>query len=274
MNYRILKILSLLVVCFLLFSLCGCDSSSVINSTNNKSTTDTSSNETTASDSTTDTVGGTTDATTTAPEDTKTDEPVTEQSVLKGRGKSDVGRSEPYYENITGYVASYKTEEYSIDPNWQVPIYQKDKQFYEEIGKIAHKTKVLVLEQELKHSGYGNYEGYLLVKNIDTEDTFYISVYNFINVAYWEYTDLYEATYFGNYIAEFNQKSNYYPVDKNGEKVELADGIKVLVTGKTGTMRDVDNDTHPIEATVYKEWKYGYGGVTVYFTVEDLSIVY
>ena len=203
------------------------------------------------------------------PEDTETEQPV-----LNGRGKSDLGRSEPQYENIIGYVASYKSEGSSIEPNWQVPIYQKDKQFYEEVGKIGHKTKVLVLEQELEHSHHGYYKGYLLVKDVDTEKTFYISVYNFITVPYWEYTDLLEATVVGEYIAEFNQNSDYYPVNKNGKKVELTDGTKVLVTGKTGTMRDVDNDTHPIEATVYKEWEYGYGGVTVYFAAEDLSIVY
>lgn len=274
MNKQIIKLFSLLIVCVLLFSLCGCDISGVIDDTSNESTTGTQSNETTGSETTNIPVDDTANTTTTAPEGTETDESITEQPVLNGRGKSDLGRSEPQYENIIGYVASYKSEESSIEPNWQVPIYQKDKQFYEEIGKIAHKTKVLVLEQELEHSHHGYYTGYLLVKDIATEQIFYISVYNFITVPYWEYTDLLEATFVGEYIAEFNQKSDYYPVDKGGDKVELTDGMIVLVTGKTGTMRDVDNDTHPIEAVVYKEWKYGYGGVMVYFAVEDLSIVY
>ncbi len=264
MNNRISKTLSILIVCVLVFSLCGCGAADNTDNTNNETNT---SIETSGSE--------TTDTTSTmAPDGTETDETNTTTTVLKGRGNSDIGRSEPQYENITGYVASYDDEEYSIEPNWQIPIYQKDKQFYEECGKIAHKTKVLVLEQELEHSSHGFYKGYLLVKDIDTENTFYINVKNFINTPYWEYTDLYEAALVGEYIAEFNQKSDYYPVNKNGKKVELPDGMKVLVTGKTGLMRDVDDDTHPIEATVYKEWEYGYGGVTVYFTAEDLSIVY
>lgn len=279
MKNRIIQTLSLLLVLCMVFSLCGCDTSGIVDNTKNDDTTGAQSsivgNETNSSETTEEKVDDTTDtATTTTPDSTESDGTVPETPVLKGRGKSDVGRSEPQYENVIGYVASYKTEEYSIEPNWQVPIYQKDKQFYEECGKIAHKTKVLVLEQELEHSGYGNYKGYLRVKNIETEEIFYISVYNFINTPYWEYTDLYEATSFGNYIAVFNQTSDYYPVNKNGDKVELTDGMKVLVTGKTGTMRGVDNDTHPIEATVYKEWKLGYGGVTVYFAAEDLKIDY
>lgn len=264
MNNRISKTLSILIVCVLVFSLCGCGATNNTDNTDNKTN---NSIETSGSEIT-DTTS------TTAPDSTKTDESNTTATVLKGRGNSDIGRSEPQYENITGYVASYDDEEYSIEPNWQIPIYQKDKQFYEECGKIAHKTKVLVLEQELEHSSHGFYKGYLLVKDIDTENTFYINVKNFINTPYWKYTDLYEAALVGEYIAEFNQESDYYPVNKNGKKVELPDGMKVLVTGKTGLMRDVDDDTHPIEATVYKEWEYGYGGVAVYFTAEDLSIVY
>lgn len=269
MHHRVFKILSLLIACVLIFSLYGCDNIGVIDYAKNESITYTPRNETILK--MTDRIA---DNSTTSPENIEKDKSVNEQSVLNGRGESDVGRYEPQYENITGYIASYGTKECSINPNWQVPIYQKDKQFYEEFGKIAHKTKVLVLEQELEHSGYGYYKGYLLVKNIETEETFYINVENFINTPYWEYTDLCEATDFGNYIAEFNQKSDYYPVDKKGKKVELTDGTKVLVTGRTGTRRNVDNDTHPIEAAVYKEWKHGYGAVMVYFTSEDLSIAY
>lgn len=274
MDKKIVKMLSLLLACVLVVSFCGCEALSSIESTTGTEATNTSS-ETSIPETTKDTTPeATEEVSTTAPESTEAEEVVTEQPVLNGRGRSDEGRSEPQYKNVIGYVACYKSEECTLDPTWQAPIYQKDKQFFEEIGKVAHKTQVLVLEQELEHSGWGNYTGYLLVKNIETEETFYIDVHYFINTPYWEYDDLFEATVFGDYIAEYNQKSDYYPVNKSGEKVELADGMKVLVTGKTGTMRDVDNDTHPIEALVYKEWQYGYGGVPVFFNAEDLNIVY
>ena len=35
-----------------------------------------------------------------------------------------------------------------------------------------------------------------------------------------------------------------------------------------------DREKNPIEAIVYKEWTYGYGGVHVYFNPQDLSIIY
>ena len=117
MNNRISKTLSILIVCVLVFSLCGCGPTDNTDNTNNETNTsiETSGSETTDTTSTT------------APDSTKTDESNTTATVLKGRGNSDIGRSEPQYENITGYVASYDDEEYSIEPNWQIPIYQKDK---------------------------------------------------------------------------------------------------------------------------------------------------
>lgn len=203
-------------------------------------------------------------------------------STLKGRGWSDSGRSEPHYEGIRGYVAiDYadtkikKTDKFSNTP-WEVPIYEKDKQFYIECGYVDHKTEVIVKSQELEHEGYGAYSGYLTVERADTGEELCIDVGNFITNPYWMLEDKVEAAADGYYIAEFNQISDYYPVNKSGEKVDLEDGFVVLVTGKTGLYgrNGPDNSTNQIEAEVFKEWKYGYGGVSVFFNEKDLTIVY
>lgn len=199
---------------------------------------------------------------------------------LAGHGLSDSGRSEPQYVGIIGYAVNwgksyYDNEEY-LSGNWNVPTYEKDKQFYNEVGTIAHKTEVLVLSQELEHEGYGRYSGYLTVEDTATKEQYIIAVYSFITKPYWTYDDLLEAVSVGHFVAEFNQVSDYYPVNKSNEKVELEDGTIVHVIGKTGTYgkNGPDNETNQIEAIVFKEWKYGYGGVSVFFNVDDLTLVY
>lgn len=198
---------------------------------------------------------------------------------LKGRGTSDYGRSEPNYENIIGYVSihGYSDLEYDTLPEapWTVPTYEKDKQFYVENGTVEHKTEVRVINQELEHRSHGFYDGYLLVERLDTKEQFYIDVSNFITNPYWT-NNLEESNSIEACLAEFNQISDYYPVDKSNNKVELNDGMKVLIVGKTGLYggSGPDKDTNSIEAIVYKEWKYGYGGVRVFFNAEDLSVIY
>ena len=199
---------------------------------------------------------------------------------LEGRGRSDSGRSEPQYVGHRGYLTYYgsfsSSDDSCLDIPWYVPTYTKDKQFWVESGKVEHKTEVRVLWQDLEHEGLGRYSGMLQVERLDNGEQLYVDVSNFITKPYWAYPQLREASLIGEYVAEFNQVSDYYPVDRNNEKVELNDGMLVLVTGPTGTYgrNGPDNDTHPIEAMVFKKWKYGYGGVSVFFTEEDLTVIY
>lgn len=191
---------------------------------------------------------------------------------IKGRGISDSGRSEPNYQGLNGYVAIYdtfdlsKTDEFLNTP-WGVPTYKKDKQFYEESELIDHKTEIKVISQDLEHKGYGTYSGYLLVERNDDKKRFYIDVKNFITTPYWISDDLIEAATNGAYIAEYNQISNFYPVDRSNDKVTLGNGIKVLVVDKTGIYGSggPNHNTNSIEAVVFKEWRYGYGGCTCIF---------
>lgn len=194
---------------------------------------------------------------------------------LNGRGTSDNGREEPNYENVIGYVVVgskqqdeiEKTDNFSDLSLWNIPTYEKDKQFWNETGvTIPHKTEVVVVEQFLTHRGWGFYYGYLLVKKLDDDTEYYINVDNFITKPYWTYSkNLSEASKIGNYVAVFNQKSDFYPTDRDGKKVEIPDGQKVLVTGE---------EYGKIEAYVWKQWRLGYGGVTVCFEPDDLEIIY
>lgn len=201
---------------------------------------------------------------------------------LRGRGHSDSGREEPEYENVIGYVV-IPYNEYSLtqtdsftETPWSVPVYGKEGNSYAENGAVEHKTEVVVKSQKLEHEGYGGYSGYLLVERLDNSEQFYINVGNFLTKPYWTYTDLDEAVLAGYFIGEYHGVSGNAPVDKGNEIVELDDGMLVLVIGPTGLYGrgGPDRNTNSIEAIVFKEWKYGYGGVSVFFNKDDLSIVY
>lgn len=200
---------------------------------------------------------------------------------LAGRGYSDIGRDEPQYVNHIGYVVvdqyDYDLKQTDVfqETPWMVPVYSKDGADYTETGSVEHKTEVLVKAQELEHEGYGSYSGYLNVKCVETEEEFFINVGNFVTNPYWNSSDLTAAASDGYFIAEYGQSSNYLPVNKKNETVELDQEIQVLITGTTGTYgHGPDRDIYPIEATVFKEWAYGYGGVPVFFHPNDLTIVY
>ena len=182
-----------------------------------------------------------------------------------GRGRSDRGREEPHYVGVIGYAAvdfpqTYKienTDQFEDESLWTVPTYRKDKQFWEETGSLPHKTEVIVREQNLKHEKYGNYSGYLLVEKTDDGSQYYIDVKNFITKPYWTYqNDLREAALTGDFVARYNQVSDYYPVDSGADKLEIPNGTAVLVTGVTGTGGKFNRDEAAIGAEAIRK-RYG-----------------
>lgn len=195
---------------------------------------------------------------------------------LRGRGESDNGRDEPQYVNCSGYVAVYNVrgKEFSETP-WMIPTYQKDKQFYVEAGTVEHKTAVTVLSQELEHTGWGNYSGHLIVERNDTHEQLCINVKNFIIDPYWEQENesLLEIAMTGNYLAEFNQISDYYPVDNQGKKVTLEDGVTVLVTGKSSTLGRSSKE-NTIDGIAFVEQGGTLQEVSACFHPDDLTLVY
>lgn len=264
------RIISLCVVIVLILTICGC---SVKNTGNGFKTISESSsykgdNETQMSEH-----AQPSDA------ETDTDNGVHNES-LDGRGNADIGRSEPEYVGIIGYVAvqeGYSLDDVVEDWVWTVPIYEKDKQFWVEIGVIEHKTEVLVKEQLLEHQRYGRYSGYLLVEKVNTNEQFYINVKDFVTNPYWLSDDAVEAVKLGEFVAEFNQISDYYPVDKKGRKVELEDGALVLAKGITGTYggNGPDDDTNQIEVIVLSGRKDDTMNISrVFINEADLTIVY
>ena len=116
----------------------------------------------------------------------------------------------------------------------------------------------------------------MTAKRTDNGEKVVINVANFITKPYWTYSDLTEAAKIGHYIAKYHQVSNYYPVGRNNDKVELEDGMNVLVVGVNhlSSRSNPDNKIYTIEAIVFKEWQYGYSGVDIYFNPEDLTMVY
>ncbi len=269
-------------ICILSFTLllCGCSAESdSVTETSNFSSAE-KQTQTSIPNNNSNAVESFDETTATTLETTPTEIGIRDES-LEGRGNSDSGRSEPQYVGHIGYIvasrhfSSADSEDY-LDSVWVVPTYEKDKQFYNEVGTVEHKTEVLVLSQELEHEGFGRYSGYLEVEKLNDRTQYCIDVSNFVVKPYWTYENIEDAVTVGAFVAEYTQSSDYYPVNKNNEKVELSDGHKILVVGKTGTYGKggPDNDTNQIEAIVYKEWQYGYGGVPVFFNVEDLKIIY
>ncbi len=192
-------------------------------------------------------------------------------------------RKAPDYVGDLGYAAVSADQKLKDNADfastpWKVPVYRKDKQFWEEDGSIDHKAEVVVIGQELEEprNKYGSAKctGYLHVIRMDTGKDCWLDVKNYVTGAYWE-LPLTEAWEKGFCIAEFRQKSDYYPVTKGKAKVEIEDGTLVLVPMKNTTYStSPDKTNNPLPAYVFREWKYGYGGVDVFFNTADLSIKY
>ena len=170
-----------------------------------------------------------------------------------------------------------KTDAFSKTP-WTIPVYQKDKQFWEETGTIDHKTEIVVIGQELempkRSYSTSRCSGYLHVIRMDSGEACWLNVDNYVNSPYWE-KSLTNAQEKGYCIATFKQVSDYYPVTKGNEKAELEDGTLVLLVMRSkasGTSPDKTNNTIP--GIVFKQWKVSYGGVTVWFNASDLTLTY
>lgn len=196
-----------------------------------------------------------------------------------GHGYSDEGRNEPKYVDLNGFVTAYHNEnrDLSQDNNyintpWQIPIYEKTTyDTYTICGSIDHKTPIKVISQSLEHEGWGTYEGYLYVMDTNTNATFYMDVSNFSPIPYWEYDNPTLIPYVGYCIAEYHQKSDIPPVNRDNEPIELEDGTKVLVAGKTeSSSKGPKEKFHPIK-TFYINSNYG---SIIYFNLDDITIIY
>ena len=205
------------------------------------------------------------------------------RSYVEDRGTVGKSKYEPDYIGSLGYAAVYedqkldKTDAFSKTP-WTIPVYQKDKQFWEQAGTIDHKTEIVVIGQELempkRSYSTSRCSGYLHVIRMDTGEACWLNVENYVNSPYWE-NSLTRAQEKGYCIATFKQVSDYYPVTKGNEKTELEDGTLVLLPMRSkeyGTSPDKNNNSIP--GIVFKQWRVSYGGVTVWFNEADLTLTY
>lgn len=199
------------------------------------------------------------------------------------RGTIGTSKSEPSYIGSLGYAVVYEDQKLEYNSTfgttpWKVPVYQKDKQFWEKTGTIDHKTEVVVVGQELTmpKNTYktARCSGYLHVIRMDTGEDCWLNIDNFVNSQYWE-KDLTSAQEKGYCIATYKQVSDYYPVTKGNEKAGLEDGTLVLLpirSNASGSSPDKKNNAIP--GIVFKQWRVSYGGVTVWFNAADLTLTY
>ena len=112
------------------------------------------------------------------------------------------------------------------------------------------------------------------VIRMDTGKDCWLNVENFVTEAYWD-LDLTSAQEKGYCIAVFKQVSDYYPVTRPNNKVELDDGTLVLLPMKSKVYTtSPDKTNNPVAAIVFQEETKQYGGVTVFFNRADLTLSY
>ena len=109
---------------------------------------------------------------------------------------------------------------------------------------------------------------------MDTGEACWLNVENFVTSPYWE-KSLTSAMEKGYCIARFKQVSDFYPVTKGKDKTALDDGTLILLPMKSKSYSSSpDKTNNPIVGIVFKEWKYGFGGVDVFFNEADLTLIY
>lgn len=184
-------------------------------------------------------------------------------------------RSEPQYIGLIGYL---KTNDYFLDSsssfpsmNWKVPVYQRSgpNTYRESDSFISHKTKVEVLNQYLSHQGFGSYSGVLEVRILDgSETSILINPQNFVPTAYWE-CPLPKALRYGPFVAEMT--ADAAPINRSGEWTEPGSERKVLCGTNRGNR---GSSPYSIGCLMYRDYRYGYGGIEHFFNPEDLKIIY
>lgn len=198
------------------------------------------------------------------------------------RGRYDRWKARPtaeQYVGLSGYIAvthlSYLYEPDSMSPYendwssepWYATTYEKDKQLWRAAGAIEHKTQVKVIGQELnsKENGAYSYTGFLLVEQVENGNRAYIAVTDFVTEPYWEKDSVLDIGWDNPCLAIYHQKSDYYPVDRDNRKYDIANGETVLIYGNTD-WGGIDRETNQIDALGMK----GRG----YFNADDLTIIY
>lgn len=184
------------------------------------------------------------------------------------------GRNAPKYVSMKGYISVGRfwtpKDSKALPPTpWRVPsIVQVGPQLWED-GKrtFENKTPVVVLSQHLKHTGHGFYKGYLVVEIIETAEVVRIRAKNFTPAKYWECSSE-KAIKYSPFIAKVDK--DILPVNRQDRWENMGKENRVLCVD----YRVSNSIISGIECYMYKQYRYGYGGVRHIFPPSSLKIIY
>ena len=154
---------------------------------------------------------------------------------LEGRGKADAGGKEPDYIGMVGFAVVPPDPDLSKFSSlnrayWWVPMYKRnrDGSISQAGSYIAHKTPVIVTNQELEEDGEGGYRGYLEIIRLDMQLSCILDVSCFVTHSYWD-LPVTESSAYGFGIAVYRESPGEGPRDEDGNAVPLRDGARVLI---------------------------------------------
>ena len=202
---------------------------------------------------------------------------------MKGRGFPDETGVEPDYRGVVGYMSLQVGWEVSsfntfTDTPWFLPVYEQDRDEFRAVdGKaIAHKTPVLVTDQNIREGLAHKYAGYLNVVRLDTMERIWINVTQFTTVDYWN-LPIPEAMKYGYCIAAYREKTRQDPMDKKGHRGTLPQGCRVLMCySNPPRYFSPDNTNNPLMGIVFRSRKESesYLRTFLFFNVDDLTLIY
>lgn len=197
-------------------------------------------------------------------------EQVFDQSIKNiDRGWVENRDEEPNYIGLVGYIGAKPTGALdnvnSLEQDWSVPYFIKDKNALIESGRLPNKTKFSVLNQDITHDHHGIYKGYLTILPDGFSEPVLVDVSSFVQRPWFE-LPLSEAAEINPYIATYNQRSDEYPVSHGEAYPDIPNGVNVIVD------RRID-DAH-VEGYIFTDWRLGFGGVKCSINIEDLDYLY
>lgn len=204
-----------------------------------------------------------------------------------GRGISDEpSGAEPKYTGLVGYAVAANnasitfTKESAAFP-WEVPGYLLYEKRWYYTKALQHKTSVLVVRQVLKEVGDGVYTGRLKVIRLDTGETCWMDVENFITVPYWFYP-VRRAVRYGNTVAAYKRKGRRLPINETGRTVRVENDTNVLIPGNGVWDKRSPEGSRMIPGVIFtermrvvngKEFRETVANVLL-FPEEDLTMIY
>ena len=198
-----------------------------------------------------------------------------------GRGNPDAVGVEPDYRGIVGYVAlqtgwevsRFNTFEHTP---WMLPVYGQENGRWVVQDAVMHKTPVLIIDQQIREERGHKYGGYLQAVRLDTMQTIWIDVVQFVTAPYWTLS-LAEAVQYGYCIAVYENTSGVMPTDRKGNRGSLPEGTRVLMCEKrTARYVSPDRQNNPLAGIIFRsgEEKDSYFRTFLFFNTGDLVLTY